>query len=183
MNHPFNHDDAFGDQFAFPSGLGAGGGSNINHHKLLVSALIEQIDTWLLTVVLCVVGVLIFLCLVPRRVMWMIASRKVTYAGKTILITGGSSGIGEEMTKQALDLGAKKVIIAARRVSELNRVKEECKGKLGEVEIWEIDLTEPGIAFSEATKYARALDSLDILVNNAGVSMRQKFVDFDFESC
>ena len=44
--------------------------------------------------------------------MW--AARKVNYKDKTVLITGASSGIGEEMTKQVLDLGAKKVIIAGR---------------------------------------------------------------------
>jgi NADP-dependent 3-hydroxy acid dehydrogenase YdfG len=45
---------------------------------------------------------------------------------KTILITGASSGIGEELTKQMCRLGAKKIIIAARRIDELERVKKEC---------------------------------------------------------
>ena len=44
------------------------------------------------------------------------------FNGKTILITGASSGIGEELTKQMCKLGAKKIIIAARRNEELKRV-------------------------------------------------------------
>jgi len=44
------------------------------------------------------------------------------YTGKTVFISGGSSGLGEEMAKQMVKLGAAKVIIAARRVSELKRV-------------------------------------------------------------
>ena len=117
--------------FQMPSGYPRG--SNVNHHKLLIEALLETIDTWMLTAILSTIALVIFLLVVPRKVMWMYYARQVTYEGKTILITGASSGIGEEMTKQALDLGASKVIIAARRVSELKRVKEECKDKKGEV--------------------------------------------------
>ena len=117
--------------FRLPTGTPRG--SDVNHHKLLVEAFLQTIDTWMLTVILTTIGLAIFLLVVPRKVMWMYYARQVTYEGKTILITGASSGIGEEMTKQALDLGASKVIIAARRVSELKRVKEECKDKKGEV--------------------------------------------------
>lgn len=46
---------------------------------------------------------------------------------KTFLITGASSGIGEEMTKQLCKLGAQKIVMCARRVDELERVKSECR--------------------------------------------------------
>lgn len=49
------------------------------------------------------------------------------FNGKTVFITGGSSGIGEELCKRFVELGAKKVIIAARRLNELERVKGETK--------------------------------------------------------
>lgn len=45
------------------------------------------------------------------------------YKGKSVFITGGSSGIGEALAKQFVKYGAKKVIIAARRLNELERVK------------------------------------------------------------
>ena len=48
------------------------------------------------------------------------------FTGKVIFITGASSGIGEELTKQLARAGAKKLIIAARRVPELERVKKDC---------------------------------------------------------
>jgi NADP-dependent 3-hydroxy acid dehydrogenase YdfG len=44
-----------------------------------------------------------------------------------VLITGGSSGIGEQMAKDFVRKGASKVIIAARRVAEMERVKRECE--------------------------------------------------------
>ncbi len=53
-------------------------------------------------------------------------STPTEFNGKTVLITGASSGIGEELTKQICRLGAKRIIIGARRVDELERVKREC---------------------------------------------------------
>ena len=166
-----------------PSMPHGGMNSGLNHHKILAEAFLEIIDTWMLTVIIGIIAIIIFLLIVPRKVMWMYYARQVTFEGKHILITGASSGMGEEMCKQVLDLGAKKVIIAARRVDELKRVKEECKDKKGEVDIWELDMSDPNLVLNDATKFARTVERVDILINNAGVSMKKNFVDFDFESC
>ena len=48
------------------------------------------------------------------------------FSKKIIFITGGSSGIGEELCKQLIALNAEIVIIASRNLQELNRVKSEC---------------------------------------------------------
>ncbi len=45
------------------------------------------------------------------------------FEGKTVFISGGSSGIGECLCKMFITLGAKRVYIAARRLNELERVK------------------------------------------------------------
>jgi NADP-dependent 3-hydroxy acid dehydrogenase YdfG len=42
------------------------------------------------------------------------------------MITGASSGIGECLALKMAKAGAKKLIISARRVSELDRVKKAC---------------------------------------------------------
>lgn len=92
------------------------------------------------------------------------------FNGKTVLITGASSGIGEELTKQICNLGAKKIIIGARRVEELERVKRECS-RPEIIEIWQIDLNEPRECLKKGAELN--LEHLDILVNNGGVSLRQ----------
>jgi NADP-dependent 3-hydroxy acid dehydrogenase YdfG len=67
---------------------------------------------------------------------------KPHFDGKVILVTGASSGIGEQMVKQFVSLGAAQVIIAARRTKELERVKSECS-KPENVKIWTLDLSDP----------------------------------------
>ena len=67
------------------------------------------------------------------------------FDGKTIIITGASSGIGEEMAKQMSRLGAKKLILTARRVEELERVKKECLAQPGvktQIEVEKMDLND-----------------------------------------
>lgn len=48
---------------------------------------------------------------------------RLDFTGKVVFISGGSSGIGEQLAKDFVALGAKQVIIAARRVNELKRVQ------------------------------------------------------------
>jgi len=47
---------------------------------------------------------------------------KPRFDGQTVLVTGGSSGIGEGLARTFVDLGAKEVVIASRRIEELKRV-------------------------------------------------------------
>ena len=48
------------------------------------------------------------------------------FDGKTVLVTGASSGIGRELTLAFSRRGAR-VLLAARRASELNVVAEQCR--------------------------------------------------------
>jgi dehydrogenase/reductase SDR family protein 7 len=51
-----------------------------------------------------------------------------TLKGKVVWITGASSGIGEHIAL-ALAHGGAKLILSARRLHELERVKENCLSK------------------------------------------------------
>ena len=75
--------------------------------------------------------------------------------------------------------GAKKIIIAARRVEELERVKKECSFP-EIIECWQIDLNKPRECLEKAKNLN--LKELDILVNNGGVSLRRPFKDTDYDS-
>ena len=103
---------------------------------------------------LCTIGILLFLYNTPRKILWLIAKWNVSYAGKTILITGDNSRIKEEIVTQMLDLGAKKVIISGSKLSELERIKEVCKDKRGEVKLWEVDLSDY-FSYNTALEYIK----------------------------
>lgn len=83
--------------------------------------------------------------------------------GKTILITGGASGIGLESAKQFLDQGAD-VIITGRNPQKL----EAAKKLLPSLTIIRSDVENPQDAKALYDK-AVCLGGIDILYNNAGV--------------
>lgn len=83
--------------------------------------------------------------------------------GKTILITGGASGIGLESAKQFLAEGAK-VIITGRNQAKLDAAKRI----LPLITIIKSDVENPEDAIALYDKVA-SLGGIDILYNNAGV--------------
>lgn len=62
------------------------------------------------------------------------------YLGKTVWITGASSGLGEYLAYEFNRLGAE-IIISARNLSELQRVKEKCYNPAN-VTILRMDMTD-----------------------------------------
>jgi short-subunit dehydrogenase len=91
-----------------------------------------------------------------------------TIAGKRVLLTGASSGIGRELAKQLAAKGAR-LAVAARRRPQLESLAEEiaAAGQPAPAVI-EADLSEPGAAAELARASLTALDQVDVLVNNAG---------------
>lgn len=92
------------------------------------------------------------------------------------LVTGASSGIGEEFARQLAPLGFD-LILAARRKDRLDALSAELSEKHGvNCESLAVDLAEEnGISVVEE-RISHAL-SLEILVNNAGFGGRGMFVD------
>ncbi|WP_394941230.1 SDR family NAD(P)-dependent oxidoreductase [Psychromicrobium sp. YIM B11713] len=88
----------------------------------------------------------------------------MNYYGKTILITGASSGIGESFAEKFASLGAKLVLVA-RREDVLNALASKFKEKHGtETQVIGLDLAAPGAA----AKLYEQVPAIDGLVNNAG---------------
>ncbi|GHT12928.1 glucose dehydrogenase [Planctomycetales bacterium] len=94
---------------------------------------------------------------------------KRTIAGKRVLLTGASSGIGAalavELAKQGADL-----VLAARRKERLEQVAEQIRKTDGnrKVEIVVGDVTDAGVRQLAVQTAQEKLGGIDFLINNAG---------------
>lgn len=94
-----------------------------------------------------------------------------TYLNQQLVwITGASSGIGEALAVSAARSGAR-LILSARRRSELERVAALCTGAAS-VRIVPLDLADTASVVQAATEVMTRDGLPDVLVNNAGVTQR-----------
>ena len=104
------------------------------------------------------------------------------FVGKTIWITGASSGIGKELAIQLSKFNTK-LILSARNLSALEEVKKTCELSNANVAIVALDLEATETLADKASEALTVFDGIDILVNNGGISQRslakdtQLFVD------
>jgi short-subunit dehydrogenase len=90
------------------------------------------------------------------------------YRGTTALITGASSGLGEEFARQLAGRGAD-LILVARRKDVLDQLAEDLHRVTGrQVDVVAADLSAPGAAAGLVQTLTRQGLSVDTLVNNAG---------------
>jgi NAD(P)-dependent dehydrogenase (short-subunit alcohol dehydrogenase family) len=79
-------------------------------------------------------------------------------AGKTVLITGASRGIGRELVNEALRRGAARVYAAMRTAAASGDSR---------IETLRLDVTDP----EQIRAAVQGVESLDVLINNAGVDL------------
>ena len=89
-------------------------------------------------------------------------------AGKVVLITGGSRGLGHLLARLAAADGAK-VVICARDPIELERTRLNLKERGAEVLAIPCDVVDPGQVQSLVAQAVAAFGPIDVLVNNAGI--------------
>lgn len=88
------------------------------------------------------------------------------FKGKTVLVTGGGSGIGFAIAQQFLEYGAS-VFICSRKVDRIEHALQELR-PLGQAFGRTLDIREPDQVTQMADFIADEAGQLDILVNNAG---------------
>ncbi|RUO22627.1 short chain dehydrogenase [Aliidiomarina iranensis] len=94
--------------------------------------------------------------------------------GKTIWLTGASSGIGLALAEALAEKGAR-LILTARSEATLNELAERLPGNH---RVFSLDLSNPENAFQHGQDLV-ANETIDVLINNAGVSQRSAVLDTD----
>ncbi|MBK7238173.1 MAG: SDR family oxidoreductase [Sterolibacteriaceae bacterium] len=106
-------------------------------------------------------------------------------AGKVVLVTGGSSGIGKATAMKLAEAGAI-TVICARDVGQLAETKKEFESRGLKLVTYSVDLSDYSQCDELVSKLGDDLGGVDILVNNAGRSIRRaiensfdRFHDFE----
>jgi short-subunit dehydrogenase len=93
-------------------------------------------------------------------------------AGRTLMVTGASSGIGEATARLAAERGAR-VLLVARRSDELDRVAAAITASGGTAYAYPCDLTDGPAVDRMLARVLSEHEGVDMLVNNAGRSIRR----------
>jgi short-subunit dehydrogenase len=100
----------------------------------------------------------------------------MSFENKVVWITGASSGIGEAIA-YTFAKQKSKLILSARRVDELERVKKACNLPDEDVLILPMDVSQVDMIPQHLEKALAHFKQIDILVNNAGLSHWSKIKD------
>ncbi|MCJ1294933.1 hypothetical protein MMC34_006493 [Xylographa carneopallida] len=98
------------------------------------------------------------------------------FTGKTVLLTGGTAGLGLEAAVKYLAHGASTLIIGARNPAKAETAKatiEARSKRSGVVQIWPLDMNSFASVKAFAERANRELDRLDVALLNAGLFLRE----------
>ena len=96
--------------------------------------------------------------------------------GKTALITGASSGLGEHFSRKLAAAGCN-IVVAARRVDRLKILAEQIRAVGTEALVLEMDVHNRQTTRATLQQLFDQIGSVDILINNAGVAKAARFLD------
>lgn len=101
--------------------------------------------------------------------------------GKTVLVTGGASGIGRLMGELALKEGARRLVIWDLNSELLNKTAIELQSQGFEVLPYQVDVSNNNQVLSTFNEMKSQIGAIDILINNAGIIVGKPFYDHTHE--
>ncbi|MDT4849208.1 Gluconate 5-dehydrogenase [compost metagenome] len=103
----------------------------------------------------------------------MSAFDSFSLTGKTVLVTGASSGIGAHLARVAARAGAR-VVLAARRVERLAEVQRDIEFENGEAFSVALDVTDRASVEAAFDTAEARFGVVDVVLNNAGIGNGQR---------
>ncbi len=93
-------------------------------------------------------------------------------AGRLVVVTGASRGVGAE-TAARLALAGARVVLLARSADDLERVARGIRSRGGSAEVLVADLGDPAVAAAAGDAILERWGAPAVVVSNAGLSMRR----------
>ncbi|MGE0682786.1 MAG: SDR family NAD(P)-dependent oxidoreductase, partial [Candidatus Binatia bacterium] len=101
--------------------------------------------------------------------------------GKTIIITGGSKGLGEEMAHALAEAGADLALVS-RTQADLDKVAEEIRAATGRRVLGVVaDVTKETDIIAMTQRVMAEFGQVDVLINNAGIGGTTPVLDLQEE--
>jgi short-subunit dehydrogenase len=100
---------------------------------------------------------------------------------KKIILTGGSSGIGYQLSKKLLIEGCSLAVLA-RRQDRLDMLAVETKGLGGKLLTWHCDVTDNIKVIEVITQIMNEMGGIDIAILNSGIGRPEGINDFKTEN-
>jgi len=99
-----------------------------------------------------------------------------SFKGKTVIVTGGSGGLGLEACRWMIRLGASKVIIACRNIEKGKTAAKDLEATTScpsdTAQVWELDLSSFSSVQAFSKRVAAELPRVDAVLANAGIGTR-----------
>lgn len=98
------------------------------------------------------------------------------FSGKTVVVTGGSAGIGRETSRRFASLGAKVLVNYVSSEKDARETLDLIKSEGGEAAVCQADVSKVEEADRLMATAVDTFGGLDVLINNAGMT---RFIPFE----
>ena len=101
---------------------------------------------------------------------------QIDLSGRVAMVTGASSGLGEQFARVLSRAGAG-VVLAARRLERLKTLRAELEAEGGDAHVVALDVSDVDSIRAAVAHAETEMGTIDILVNNAGIGITQHLTE------
>ena len=108
------------------------------------------------------------------------ATTETMLTGKSILVTGGGSGLGAALCRTLADAGAN-IVVGDTKRDNAYALAEEIRSRNGAAQAMEFDVADPLAAERAIAATVEVFGKIDVLINNAGTDVTCAIDELSYE--